>query len=247
MEAIKKSLESRGDNYVVATVHKFQGRENDAIILSTVDNQASEFTDDPHLINVAVSRAKKQFTLVVSAEEQPDSNIQNLIDYIEYYQGGVQQSQISSIFDLLYEENTKELIHFYDTHKRVSEFNSENLAYWAIQDVFKEKGNGHLGVLMHYPLRYLITPTSELTDEQRTYASHSWTHLDFLIYDTVSHKAKFAIEVDGTQYHKSGTVQSRRDLLKDAVLSAIGLPLLRLSTDGSGEKEKLISALSKSL
>ena len=246
VEAINDSLEARGYNYVVATVHKFQGRENDAIILSTVDNQVSEFTDDPHLINVAVSRAKKQFTLVVSSDEQPDSNIQNLIDYIEYYQGGAQQSQISSVFDLLYEENNKELLRFYETHKKVSEFDSENLAYWTIQEVFKERGCEHLGVLMHYPLRYLITPKSELTDELRTYASHSWTHLDFLIYDTVSHKAKLAIEVDGTQYHKVDSAQGKRDRVKDSVLAAIGLPLLRLRTDGSREKEKLVSALAKS-
>ena len=244
VDALRASLSHSGRNYVAATVHKFQGRENDAIILSTVDNQVSEFTDDPHLLNVAVSRAKKQFTLVVSAEEQPDSNIQNLIDYIEYYQGETKQSRISSIFDLLYEDYTKELLRFYKTHKRVSEFDSESLTYWAIQDVLKENGYDHLSVLMHYPLRYLITPESPLTNEQRTYASRSWTHLDFLIYDTVSHKAKLAIEVDGTQYHKGDSAQGQRDRIKDSVLDIIGLPLLRLSTAGSGEKEKIAQALS---
>ena len=42
----------------VATVHKYQGREKDVIILSTVDDQIRDFTDDPNLLNVAVSRAK---------------------------------------------------------------------------------------------------------------------------------------------------------------------------------------------
>ncbi|MBO6255565.1 MAG: ATP-binding domain-containing protein, partial [Bacteroidaceae bacterium] len=97
VNALHAALESSGKSYVAATVHKFQGREDDAIILSTVDNQVNEFTDDPHLLNVAVSRAKKQFTLVVSADEQPDSNLSNLIDYIEYYQGDSGQSHISSI------------------------------------------------------------------------------------------------------------------------------------------------------
>lgn len=245
VDALRVSLVSSGRKYVAATVHKFQGRENDAIVLSTVDNQVSEFTDDPHMLNVAVSRAKKQFTLVVSAGEQPDSNIQTLIDYIEYYQGGEQQSQISSIFDLLYEDNSEELLRFYETHKRVSEFDSENLAYWAIRDVLKAQEYEHLGVLMHYPLRYLITSKSELTEDQYTYASHPWTHIDFLLYDTVSHKAKLAIEVDGTQYHKGESAQGKRDRIKDSVLAAIGLPLLRLSTDGSQEMEKIASALTK--
>ena len=246
VNALHSALEATGRSYVAATVHKFQGREDDAIVLSTVDNQVQEFTDDPHLLNVAVSRAKKQFTLVVSADEQPDSNIRDLIDYIEYYQGRAEQSEISSIFDLLYEDYTQELLNFYKTHRRISEYDSENLTYWAISDTIKEKGFQHLGILMHYPLRHLVTSSSNLTSEQRNYASRSWTHIDFLVYDTVTHKAKLAIEVDGTQYHKSNSAQGRRDVIKDSVLSAIGLPLLRLSTAGSQEKEKIADALSRS-
>ncbi len=241
--AIRDALRLGGRNYPAATVHKFQGRENDAIILSTVDNQVSEFTDDPHLLNVAVSRAKKQFTLVVSAEDQPDSNIRDLIDYIEYCQGESEQSQISSIYDLLYEDYTQELLNFYKTHKKVSEYDSENLTYWLIRDVIKEHNDPHLSVVLHYPLKYLVTPESSLTKEQRTYSSHSWTHVDFLVYDTVSHKARLAVEVDGTQYHKKQSDQGHRDALKDSVLAAIGLPLLRLSTAGSQEKEKIAKAL----
>lgn len=246
VDALHSALKATGRNYVAATVHKFQGREDDVIVLSTVDNQVKEFTDDPHLLNVAVSRAKKQFTLVVSADEQPDSNIRDLIDYIEYYQGQSEQSEISSIFDLLYEDYTQDLLNFYKTHKRVSEYDSENLAYWAISDTLKEKGYTHLGILLHYPLRHLLTESSNLSTEQRTYANHSWTHIDFLIYDTVTHKAKLAIEVDGTRYHRTGSSQSRRDIIKDSVLAAIGLPLLRLSTAGAQEKEKIASALSQS-
>ena len=239
VHALRDALKMEGRDYVAATVHKFQGREDDAIVLSTVDNQIREFTDDPHLLNVAVSRAKKQFTLVVSADEQPDSNIQDLIDYIEYYQGGIIQSEISSIYDLLYQDYTKELLAFYETHRRVSEYDSENLTYWAIHDTIKEHGLPHLDVLMHYPLRYLVTSASNLTREQRAYACRSWTHLDFLVFDTVSHKAKLAIEVDGTQYHRIGSSQGKRDLIKDSILSAIGLRHIRLSTNGSQEKERI--------
>lgn len=243
VRALKAALKLTGRDYVAATVHKFQGREEDAIVLSTVDNQIREFTDDPHLLNVAVSRAKKQFTLVVSAEAQPDSNIQDLIDYIEYYQGGSVQSKISSIYDLLYQDYTRELLAFYETHRRVSEYNSENLTYWAIQEVIQEHGLAHLDVLLHYPLRHLVASASNLTQEQRTYATNPWTHVDFLVYDTVSHRARLAIEVDGTQYHRFGSKQWLRDEIKDSVLESIGLKILRLSTNGSQEKEKIAQAL----
>lgn len=43
----------------VSTVHKFQGREKDAIIISTVDDEISDFVADSNILNVAISRAKK--------------------------------------------------------------------------------------------------------------------------------------------------------------------------------------------
>ena len=47
-----------------ATVHKFQGKEKDNIIISTVEAEISDFADDPYLINVAVSRAKHRLSLI---------------------------------------------------------------------------------------------------------------------------------------------------------------------------------------
>ena len=243
VDALNHALKEKGDSSVAATVHKFQGRENDAIVLSTVDNQIKEFTDDPHLLNVAVSRAKKQFTLVVSADEQPDSNIGSLIGYIEYYGYSV-QSRIHSVFDLLYEDYSKERLDYLNKHRRrVSGYDSEVIMYWTIIEALKKKHLTHYRVLLHYPLRQLISTSSQLTPEECVYANRSWTHLDFLVYNTVTHKAVLAIEVDGTRYHKANSSQGQRDSLKDSILESIHLPLLRLSTAGSGEVEKLSQAL----
>ena len=243
MDALNHALKENGDSAVAATVHKFQGRENDAIVLSTVDNQIKEFTDDPHLLNVAVSRAKKQFTLVVSADEHPDTNIGSLIDYIEYYGDSI-QSQIHSVFDLLYEDYSKERLEYLNKHRGwVSGYDSEVITYWTIIEALKKKNLTHDRVLLHYPLRQLISASSQLTPEERAYANRSWTHLDFLVYNTVTHKAVLAVEVDGTRYHKANSSQGQRDRLKDSILESIHLPLLRLSTAGSGEVEKLSQAL----
>lgn len=47
-----------------------------AIILSTVDDIITPFSDDPNLLNVAVSRAKKELIVVASEMKQPEgSNI----------------------------------------------------------------------------------------------------------------------------------------------------------------------------
>ena len=56
-------LNSKICDFSAATVHKFQGREKENIIMSMVDNNISDFVDNPHLINVAISRAKKEINI----------------------------------------------------------------------------------------------------------------------------------------------------------------------------------------
>ena len=55
------------------------------------------------------------------------------------------------------------------------------------------------------------------------------------------------IEVDGDKYHREGTKQAERDKTKDSILKKYNLPLLRFSTTGSNEKEKIINALNNEL
>ena len=55
------------------------------------------------------------------------------------------------------------------------------------------------------------------------------------------------IEVDGYEHHKKDTVQASRDLLKNHIMELYEIPLLRFMTNGSGEKEKIIEMLDKSV
>ena len=52
----------KGQNIAVEadTVHKYQGREKDTIIMTTVVNELNSFVDDANLVNVAISRAIKR-------------------------------------------------------------------------------------------------------------------------------------------------------------------------------------------
>ena len=65
-----KAFNRQLDDVRAATIHKYQGREKDAIIMSVVDNQITPFADDSNMLNVAVSRAKKKFVLVMSGNKQ---------------------------------------------------------------------------------------------------------------------------------------------------------------------------------
>ena len=50
------------------------------------------------------------------------------------------------------------------------------------------------------------------------------------------------IKADGGS-HKSGSKQAARDAKKNSILEKCAVTLLRLRTDGSGEKEKIKNAL----
>ena len=51
------------------------------------------------------------------------------------------------------------------------------------------------------------------------------------------------IEVDGFEFHKEGSVQSKRDKMKDEILSKYHFPILRFGTNESNEKVKLVKVL----
>lgn len=233
-------------NHVKAgTIHKYQGREEDFIIMSVVDNQISEFADDAKMLNVAVSRAQKRFCLVVTGNEQEKhSNIMDLLDYIAYNNCMVTESKLSSIFDYLYEQYTEQRMAFLENHPQISEYASENLTYSLIGEVLASNAAyNFLKVLCHVPLRQVVKDTSMMSAEELKYASNYNTHLDFLIINRVSKQPVLAIETDGYSYHNDKTVQHHRDLMKDRILSNYCLPLLRLSTKGNGERYKIDNIL----
>ena len=228
----------------VETVHKFQGREKDTIVLTTVDDVVTDFSDDPYLLNVAVSRAKKQLILVASSMKQPqNSNIEDLIDYIEYNSGQVVQSEIYSVFDLLYKQYTDARIAFLKKHPKKFKYVSEHLMYSAIVELLSNRPNLPLSVIYHQPLYQLLRDTSRLDSRLRQYAMNDATHIDFLIYNRISKRPVLAIEVDGFQYHQSGSRQSARDQMKDRILELYHIPLLRFPTNGSREIEQIAQFL----
>lgn len=224
--------------------NKFQGREKDPIVLTTVDDVVTDFSDDPNLLNVAVSRAKKRLCLVVSGNDQPkDSNIGDLISYIEYNNFQVVQSEIYSVFDLLYRQYTNARIAYLKRHPRVSAYDSENLMYGAIVDLLNSRHGLSLNLICHQPLNMLICDPKRLNDEECRYVMNTATHVDFLIYNRISKKPVLAIEVDGFHYHKTGMTQYKRDRMKNHVLELYGITLLRFATNGSGEMAQIEQAL----
>ncbi len=228
------------------TVDKFQGRENDVIILSTVDNEISEFTDNPNRLNVAVSRAVEQLILVVNGNEnQKDNNISDLIQYIDYNNFSVIQSKLNSVFDLLYKGYEDKRAKIISKSGKISEFDSENLMFGLIKEVLAKDKFLKYDVITHFPIKQLIKDFSKLNEQESIYSSNSLTHLDFIIYNKLGKIPVLGIEVDGFEFHKDGTIQAYRDEMKNRILEKYNFPLLRFRTNESYEKEKLTSKLNE--
>jgi len=234
----KKHLQSALQDIETDTIHKYQGREKEAIILTTTANESNDFIDDAKILNVAISRAKSTLKIVTSSQiAQGNNNISDFIRYIRYHNFEVRQSKVQSIFDLLYKANAQARLAYLKGKKRISQFDSENLAFSVLQEVLKPYPS--LDVATHIPLYRILRDTSNLSDEERVYALNPLTHIDFLLYNTMDKSPVCGIEVDGFAFHKASSKQADRDKLKDSILHKVNLPLLRLSTIESNEKERI--------
>ena len=229
-----------GKDLEVATVHKFQGREKDAIILTSVDNVITDFVDDPRMLNVAVSRAVKSLAVITSQDPRNDrTNYGDLARYIEYNNCAVIESSVYSVFDLLYQGYAEQRRAFLKKHGRVSEYDSENLLYAVIQDVLQKEEFSFVDCAVHVSLVNLVKDYSMLTEEETAYARNPLTHVDFLLFRRMDKSPLLAVEVDGVAFHAAGSTQADRDEKKNRIFDLCGIPLLRLRTDGSGETARI--------
>lgn len=225
----------------IDTVHKYQGREKDIVILSTVVDMENEFADDLKLLNVAISRAKNELYIVVSDNEK-NKNMKDLVDYIKYNNLEIIDSKIYSIFDLLYQSYTPYLNKYLDKIKNISQFKSENLMNALIEEVLSMEQYSHLRHVPHYYLSQIVQDMTLLTEEEATFVRNK-SHVDFLIYNQICNRPILAIEVDGISYHENNPSQLKRDAIKDQILSKCNLQIIRFATNGSNESDKLIAKL----
>lgn len=231
-----------------ATVHKYQGREKDNIIISTTDNEITEFADDSNMLNVAISRAKKKLAIVLSGNKQPEnSNLVSLLKYIQYNNYQIEESKVSSIFDFFYTKENEAKFKFLKSSKKISKYDSENAMNALLTKIFEKSEYSRFNFVFEMPLKEIVSKgfMEQLPLELAKYANNSWTHVDFTIYNRVTKEILFGIEVDGYNYHKKGTKQAERDKKKNQIFEVLGLPLLRFSTKGSNEEKQILEVLDR--
>ena len=252
---VDKIAQALLNNIQADTVHQFQGRQKDVIIMSTVLDESARgqsgisFVDDPNLVNVAVSRAAKRFVLVTNNHMMPNSrHIRDLVHFIRYANpdDGVYDSTVLSVFDLLYKEYSALLQPLADRLRGDSEYASENIIETLLTGMLREEPFNDLAVVRQVLLMSLLPDLDKLTPEQTSFVNRRGS-FDFVVYNRITRKPILAVEVDGFAFHENDPTQQARDAHKDAMCRAYGLGLLRLPTTGSGEESRLRQALSDAL
>ena len=240
---------------VIDTIHKFQGKEKDYIVLSTVvnkikfyeDEERVDFLNNRNLINVAISRAKKRLYILASEEvlKQEGSILRDLSKYYEYYCSETKKlkTNVFSVFDLMYDDYAPTLEKTKKKLLNISSFTSENIIATVIDEICRREEYGTLGYKFNYPLKYVIKTASLSDAEDIKFVSNINTHCDFLIYNKLNKEIEMVVEVDGSQHKEA--VQAARDRRKDRLLKAAGIKILRLPTTSIECKEKIIAVLTE--
>ena len=245
-------------DYIVSdTVHKYQGREKDIIILSTVLDKKSgrnhlHFVDDPHLVNVAVSRARKK--LIVDTDHdyfmKHGKHMRDLCHYIQYHtlDSQVIESDVISVFDLLYKNYSDKLKKLQARLSDHSQFRSENIIHALLEDILSRPEYSDFTFVAQVRLHDIFrnpnfANTGSSHDMENDYLDKA--SVDFVIYRKCGNRFAFAIEVDGFAFHENNPEQLTRDRLKQAIFDKYGLKIPRLPTNGSGEEQKILAMLDR--
>lgn len=236
------------------TVHKYQGREKNTIIMSTVldsswDGQRGiAFIDDPQMINVAVSRAIDKFVLVTDHDLffKRGEHIGDLIRYMQYstLDENEVESRIVSVFDLLYQRYSAKLLPLRAKMNPKASYQSEEALRLLLEEILEQPEYSRYGYTQGVLLQNLLNDTELLTEDEAVFVGNR-ASLDFVVFYQQDKSCIFAIEVDGFAFHENQPEQLRRDAMKDNILKKYNLPLLRLATNGSEEREKIEKMLDK--
>ncbi|MCQ4308243.1 AAA domain-containing protein [Pseudomonas stutzeri] len=236
-------------DFVKDTVHKFQGRECDEIVFSTVldkkhynqERKRLDFVDDPRMVNVAVSRAKHRFTLVTGDDVFTGNNghIAALMRYVEYYAQDEQvvRAPVVSAFDLLYREYDQSLARL-DARLRPedSRYKSEQIVAQLLREALSAPSCQALMCHAQLRLNQVAASTNPaLTARERAFMARA--SCDFVLYFKVGKKPLGVIEVDGGSHDRPD--QAARDALKNSILAKSGIPILRLRTVESRIEERI--------
>ncbi len=239
------------------TVHKFQGREKKLMIFSTVLDSSTrgkmgiDFVDKACMVNVAVSRAIEQFVIVTDNKlfNENGNDIKALLKYIKYNEldSDIIDSQIVSVFDLLYKDYSNKLEKLNRNLLHRSKYKSENIMDTILNNEFLNEEFKDFKYEREILMRNLFKNLENLSEEEKRYVNNG-ARVDFVIYNNMDNKPLLFIEVDGFSFHKNNPRQLEKDNLKDSISKKNGINILRFKTgEKSYDEEYIINEIKKKL
>lgn len=224
-----------GGGVEVDTVHGYQGREKDAIVMTSVDTVISRFVDDPRMLNVAVSRAVKSLTVITSDDPRNDrTNYGDLTRYVAYNSGEVIDSRVYPVFELLYrgyEEQRRA-----DRSRQRPGPEREDRLHGVIGKVLARPEYRTVGCAVHVALGNILRDLQPYCEEDCRHIRNPRTHVAFLLYRRMGQQPLLAVGPDDA-------ARAEQDERTDRILRQAGIPVLRLRADGGGEQARLEQAL----
>lgn len=243
------------------TIHRAQGKGFSAVFLLTAEDYykgEEAWCQQKRLVNVAVSRAKRELTVITSSQWLPEELQQELTGYVlpngqekepakgMYYrkllayiaercpqpQGefGLHRSGVTSVFD-----HTPRLRRISGA-KRGSREEASAPARCVAQALAENFGEEYT-VLSELPLTAVAeaTAVTDAPEELLAYREHS--RIDFALCQ--ENQVRLLIEVDGAYHREEGSEVQRNDQRKDRWIELLQAEscFLRLPTDGSGVQE----------
>ena len=173
-----------------------------------------EFVDDPHMVNVAVSRAVRQFVLVTDHDlfYKKGKNIGDLIRYMQYstLDENVIESQVVSVFDLLYKQYSKKLLPLKAKMDSAARYQSEEALRVLLEEILTQPQYNRFNYAQGMLLRNLLNTVENLSDEELAYVNNR-ASLDFVVYYKQDKLLQLVVEVDGFAFHENRPEQLRRD------------------------------------
>lgn len=100
---------------------------------------------------------------------------------------------------MLYQGYAEQRKAYLQKHKKVSEYDSENLMYSVIQEILSEESYSAIGCAVHVSLATMVKDYEPLTAEERRYARNPLTHVDFLLFNRMDKQPVLAIEMSGNR------------------------------------------------
>jgi hypothetical protein len=197
----------------------------DTLVLTTVLGDGPPAPVDPRVLDAAVLRARRRLVLVTDETQIAGSpDLRDLVDHVAYQRPGEDAVPFAAVPDRLYRD-------YAGQRATTSAPEPADLVADLLDAVLAEGPATGLAVHRRVHLAALVPDRSALAEDERG-ALTGRTTVDLVVSRAASNRVVLVVEVDGAGPDQDDARRRVRDAGVEAVLTAVGVPVLRLPAVG---------------